>query len=222
MAGRPRKDATPEQRAQIEQLAKRFGQRVIARKLNLPWRLVRNVLDSASPTSRRQPDSALSWERHPAQLEYLRTHAGEQDDRRLAREVSRLGPPRTRAAVRGMCARLGLSLAHMRLDLTLAQAARLTGYSEPTLLAAIRRGELDARQESNAWRVWPRPLREWLKVVGAPRQGAIEDWDELWGLLLGQWGVTDETARKAAQRARKRTNGRTSASGAGESGSCHG
>lgn len=149
MAGRPRKEVTPQQHADIVRLAKRRkGYREIVRITGLGPGIVRRVLEA-------------------------------QQLRKRSRTI--------------------------RDDLTLRQCADLTGWSEPALLAAHRRGDLRLFQADGAWRCWPVELVRWCR--GGPGRFQVEravDRQLMADLLCEQWGTaTDETERKAAQRARK-------------------
>lgn len=212
MAGRPRKDATPEQRRDIVRRFRRGqGRERIAVLGGHPEWLVRHVLEQARlsrPSTREQAwDIECRADLRPkghegpyTHRDHLRHTAGERSVKRLARELRR-----THAAVTRELWALGLSMPDLRVTLTLAQCCRLTGMSEPGLTAAIRRRELRAHQGDGAWRVHPSDLRAWLvgrlssvdleRVVGnedvepGDRQAARI---ELMGLLAGLWGVKSE------------------------------
>lgn len=221
--GRPRHQVTDEQRAEIVRLARTrgWGRARICAHLGLADRLVRQVLEESE--RKRQSDRALAWRRHQAQQSHLREHAGEQSPKRLAREVSRLGPPRTEPAVRKQLVELGLAgaepvdgmprgrytLGDLRPDLTLEQVEDVTGIPRSRLLSRIERGELHARKEDGAWRVWPTKLREWL--AGGPGRALLEEVlgkavDEpgtLIHFLLGELGLSEEGERRAKRRRRE-------------------
>lgn len=208
--GRPRNALTEAQRADVARLAKRgMGQRRIATRLDVPEWSVRLEVEALGTRARR----TLAWT--PAQDDYLREHAGEQAPRRLAREVSKLGPARTEKAVYNQLAALGLSgcepvegmprgrytLAELRTDLTVEQIVEVTGIDRYVIQSRIDRRELGARQEDGAWRVWPAVLRTWL--LGAGREllnRALGGRRELAALLVGEWGVSEESEKAARRR----------------------
>jgi hypothetical protein len=95
-------------------------------------------------------------------------------------------------------------LPDLRQDLTVERVARLTGRDTETVMRRIERKELSARKEDGAYRIWPSALRDFLardkRFVDRTK---VQDWEELQGLLLGEWGVTEETERKKASKARR-------------------
>lgn len=209
--GRPRNALTDAQRADVARLAKRgMGIRRVALRLDVPERAVRAEIEALGTRSRH----TLAWT--SAQDDYLREHAGEQGARRLAREVSKLGPSRTEGATRQRLVTLDISgcepvdgmprgnytLPELRTDLTISQVVDVTGIERHLIQSRIDRRELGARQEDGAWRVWPAVLRSWLLGAGRDlltrvlRRG-LDDPRELAALLVGEWGVSEESERRA-------------------------
>lgn len=208
--GRPRNVLTDAQRADIARLAKRgMGEARVAQRLGISLRSARNELEALGTRARH----TLTWTQ--VQDDYLREHAGEQAPRRLAREVSRLGPARSEKAVYNQLVALGLSgcelvegmprgrytLAELRTDLTVEQIVEVTGIERYLIQSRINRRELGARHEDGAWRVWPAVLRSWL--LGAGREllhRALGGRRELTALLVGEWGVSEESEKAARRR----------------------
>jgi hypothetical protein len=214
MAGRPAKAPTQRQREDIQrERARGLGRERIAARLGIGERMVRGVLDSMPRT--RKPSHELAWERFPRQDAYLREHVGEQGVRRLAREVSRLGPARSRGAVELRLTHLGLAgfeaaedghkrhtLPDMRMDLTVRQVMELTGRDRTTVMGWIDRKALAARMEDGAYRIHPSKLLDCIDADPErvePRRVGL--WASLWALAREQWGVTEETERRRRRRA---------------------
>lgn len=228
--GRPRREIPEAARAEVVRLWRRGkGRRSIARALtrlghHVSDGSVRSLLEAKGMTRSRKP--APSWDTPaPRALwpddwgklepgpytcdDHLAHTAGERSVDRLARELGR-----TKRAVQLRLVCLGRHMPELRQTLTLSQVERLTGRVAPTLLGAIRRGELRAHQSDGAWRVWPSDLRTWLlgdldrldlDRVGEPEEhGDIAHARrEILGLIGELWGTTGETARKAEQRKRR-------------------
>ena len=66
--------------------------------------------------------------------------------------------------------------------LTPRHVARLSGFSEKTVLRAIRAGELPASKVRNQYRIWPADYRAWIDAArvdrplpeAAPRQAVTD------------------------------------------------
>lgn len=192
--GRPRRELTEPQKREIARLFRRgLGRPRIARAVGESDKLVRRVLaelglERTSTRERRLPAVAR---------DYLLEHAGEKGARDLVKGLaSKYGVRVSESRVRQEMASLGLSLPELRTTLTLRMVCRLTGRSEPVMLAAIRRGELQAYQQGSSWCVLPRHLRRWMvEHIQAINLDRVGDGDveagrlEVLGLLAGTWGV---------------------------------
>lgn len=209
MMARARRDVPDEVRAEIvRQWHRGKGRRRIARSTRQSERLVRGVLVREGLSHGRQRPWHIEAPRHLrpddwrgpyTHDDHLRMHAGERAPLRLGRDLGR-----TPDSIRARLSVHELRLTELRLELTLVVCGQLIGRDPSTLEAWIRRGELRARRVDGAWRVWPKTLRE--LVLGDKSR---VDWSrvtlrhELIGLLAEEWGVSDDTERKAKSRARK-------------------
>lgn len=192
--GRPRRELTEPQKREIARLFRRgLGRPRIARAVGESDKLVRRVLaelglERTSTRERRLPAVAR---------EYLLEHAGEQGARELVKSLAReCGVRVSESRVRQELASMGLSLPELRTSMTLRTACRLTGRSEPMMLAEIRRGALQAYQQGSSWHVLARHLRRWMvEHIPDINLDRVGDGDvqigriEVLGLLAGTWGV---------------------------------
>ena len=221
--GRPRSPVPDDVRAEVERLATQrgWGRARISARLKLPDWQVRQVLEEAE--KRRQSSQAAAW--NARQRDILRERVGEQSPKRLAREVSKVGPTRTEAAVRKELVELDLAgcepvegmprgrytLPDMRPDMTLEQVEDVTGIPRSRILSRIERGELHGRKEDGAWRVWPTKLREWLlgpggELLDAVVGRAVAEPRVLRQFLTGELGQSEES-EKRGRRARRAGGG---------------
>lgn len=191
MRGRPRREATPQERLEIERLGRKAGVSAVAARTGLsPW-LVRHVMAEAGIRRRAgfsDPED-----------EYLRAHAGEQGTRRLQRELrERFGHdwPLDRIS-RRVVMLMGLGPRELRRELTITQVRLLIGRSETHVEREIERKRLKAhRADGLWWSIEPCHLRRYIE-----RDYARVDWlrcehGEVIGLLRGLWGMSDEELRE--------------------------
>jgi DNA-binding Lrp family transcriptional regulator len=200
--------ATQHQRDQVRRLHGKLGQRALAAKVGLSWWRLRHLLAAMGLTSGRRG----WWSHHRADLvpeghagtytaeDYLRDHAGERSQVRMARELGC-----SRAAVQQRMHDLNLRLSELRTELTASMVARLVGWSEVWV-----RNSLRGRTVDGVWRIWPSELRAWmLQDVRRVRweRVAREDIIDAVGLVVGDWGVGDDAidAGRAAPRLRAGT-----------------
>jgi len=191
--GRPRRSLSPAQCADVERLAARgLGQRRIASLLGVSRRQVR---------AHTAPDGLGHRDWTDRERQHLREYAGERGPKRLARDLGAMGPGRSPDAVRRQLLRMGLRLEDLRTDLGVGLITELVGRSEPFILRALGRRELHGRQVDGAWRVWPSELRRWILADRSRvllREVVL--WEELAGLLAGEWGVAEERDRRRRRR----------------------
>lgn len=213
MAGRPRTELPASARAEVIRQARDRGRGApaIVRATGYPERFVRRVLSEERLS--RPHVRTRSWDQEaPARLrpdkwsgaythdDHLRLNLGPSSFVRLARELGRSPDAiRVRASVLGLC------ISDRRVDLSLAQAAALAGRDVVSLLAAVRRGDLSARQVEGVWRVWPTELRTWA-LADLARVVLRRSADEytMLGLLVGLWGASPDTDRKREAAAKGR------------------
>lgn len=97
---------------------------------------------------------------------------------------------------------MGLRLNELRTDLGVGLICELVGRSEAYVLRALARRDLRGRRLDGAWRVWPSELRRWILADRSRvllREVVL--WEELAGLLAGEWGVAEERDRRRRRRA---------------------
>lgn len=214
MAGRPRKDATPEQRAELVRYARRGRSlRWLVAHARRQWGVSEPGVRALVAVVRLRPcPTARPWT--DGERLRLREWTGNESVETLAQ-----GLRRKASEVRREMRVLGIVAGEQNLMLTVRGVSRLCGLSEPAIMAAIRRGELTADQRHGAWMAWPADVRTWLLArlssvdvlrVGLGRDGQeAEPGDqdaarlELLGLLGGLWGTSAEEARRRARDGRK-------------------
>lgn len=205
MAGRPRRDPTPEQAQEILRRRKRGEsvRRLVAhgRRLGISSGGVRRLLGAEA--TRHGP---LSEHEHNR----LREWTGNESLRALARSMGR-----TERDLRREYAAMGIVPEELITHLGVAAIARLTGLSGPAIIAAIRRGDLRADQRHGSWKAEPADVRAWMLErlssldvrVGSDEPGEAKTRGvELMGLLGGLWGISEQEKKRRA-RARKRQEG---------------
>ncbi|MCA9643516.1 MAG: helix-turn-helix domain-containing protein [Myxococcales bacterium] len=192
--------ATERHVAEVRKLHTRFGRAQLAKRVGISeWKL-RKLLAALGLRAGRgrrweeeRPD--LAPDGHTGSYtacDYLRDHAGEQSKRRLAREIGC-----SEASVRCELWKLGMRIKELRTELTLAEVARLTGWSEPHVRQLVARKELRAVRLDGVLRVYPSVLRKWMLTnVRRVRWERIarEDVLDSVSLLAGDWGVSDDNA----------------------------
>ena len=194
MVGRPRREATPEQRLEIHRLARKYGQATVAAKLGLPVWMVRSEMQAIKV--RRAP--AVPWTE--AENDVLEELGGSVSAKQIVGELRRRGHVRSLRAVQDqMVTVLRLGRRDSRADLTVVQVAALLGRGEGFVRDEIGRKRLRAYDIDGAWRVYPSSLREY--VLGDLDRA---DWlkcerRELLSLLMRQWGVSDEERKRKAK-----------------------
>ncbi len=200
-AGRPKRPITEAQREEILQRAghRRQGGRRIAKAMGLTHWQVRGVLERSRAGKR--PARLSDWRAWTdPEKQHLREHAGERGPKRLARDLTKMGRTRSPNGVRRQLLRMSMSIAELRTELTVRLVCELIGRSEPFVLRAIGRKELGARQSEGAWRIWPSELRVYvLADRSRVDQRRVELWDELVGLLAGEWGVSEDGRKRKSK-----------------------
>ena len=192
--------ATERHVAEVRRLHTRFGRAQLAKRIGISeWKLRKllSALGLRAGRGRRweeeRPD--LAPDGHTGSYtacDYLRDHAGEQGQRRLAREVGC-----SRSAVRTQLHRLSLGIAELRTELSLTDVARLIGWSDRHVRALVERRELRAVRLDGVLRVYPSVLRKWILTdVRRVRWERIarEDVLDVVSLVAGDWGVSDDCA----------------------------
>lgn len=203
--GRPRREATEPEQADIHRLGKRMGAPAIAARTGLPLRLVRSVLAEARIRRR----AGLTFSEH--EDNYLRSFAGEQGARRLQRELRDRGAswwatqgvqgpgrewPLHRITER-VTMLMGLGPRELRRELSVTQVRLLIGRSEVHIEHEIERKRLKAhRADGRWWSVEPSALRRYIEVDYARVNWLTCEHGEVIGLLRGLWGLSEEEKRE--------------------------
>lgn len=188
--GRPAREATPEQRAEIERLGRKAGASAVAARTGLPRRLVEREMAAAG--IRRRVGFSL------AEDDYLRAHAGEMAPKRLQRELrERFGRewPLNRISERAAVL-MGLGIREMRRELTVTQVRLLIGRSEAHIEREIERKRLKAhRADGRWWSIEPSHLRRYIVADYARVNWLLCEHGEVIGLLRGLWGMSEDERR---------------------------
>lgn len=199
MVGRPRHEATPEQRAEIERLARKMGRGGIVARTGLPARLIQRELESLRLRTRRR----LEFE--PREDAYLRSYAHAKGLEELQRDLAALAGvvhPLERIRVRVQVL-MTLGMRELRTELSVEQVAILIGRDEKHVRNEIERKRLRAhRMGGTIYRVAPSDLRLYVLADKARVDYVRFERDELMDLIAKLWGVSDDNERAQRRKAR--------------------